>query len=311
MRIEPLGLSSILLLLAISGLWGGNFVVLKAALVTVPPIWIAFWRMLLGTVVVAVWGRSGGMTLTPTAGERRPLVTLGFMLTVQIALLNIGADFTSPAYCVILLSCHPIFANAISHFFVPGDRLSQRRAIGLFSAFAGTCLVFFGQPAARLAEHPVAGNLLVTLSAALLAARVVYTKKVVQNIEPALTVVWQMAFSLPAFLLMAVFTEPFLKQPFNWGAAGALCYQGVVIAGVCEVTWIRLLRRHSPGVLSTFGFTVPVFGVVLSALAFAEPITPRLLVGLAAVAAGILTVTREPDLRSAESMRSGPSGGAP
>ncbi len=311
MRLERLGWSSFLLALAISALWGGNFVALKIALTTIPPIWMAFWRMLLGAAVVAAWAWSRGTSLSPAAGERGPLATLGFMFTVQIALLHIGVDFTSPAYSVILLNSHPIFANAISHFFVPGDRLNRRRATGLLIAFAGICLVFFGQPTARLAEHPVAGNLIMTISAALLAVRIVYTKQVVQHVEPVLAVVWPMLLSLPAFLLIAAFTEPLVKQPFNWEAAGALFYQGVVISGFCYVTWTRLLRRHSPGVLSTFGFTTPVFGVVLSALAFAEPITPRLLVGMVAVAAGILVVTREPDLKTRESIGSEAPGALP
>ena len=304
MRIERLGWSSILLALAISALWGGNFVALKWALATVPPIWLAFWRMLIGGAVVAVWAWSRGIRLSPAVGEWGSLVIMGIMVTVQIALLNIGVDFTSPAYSVILLNSHPIFANAISHFFVPGDRLSRRRATGLFIAFSGICLVFFGHPAARLAEHPVAGNLIVIVSAALLAVRIIYTKQVVQHIEPVVAVVWQMLLAVPAFLLIAVFTEPLVKQPFSWGAAVALFYQGVVIAGFCYVVWARLLRRHSPGVLSTFGFSTPVFGVVLSALVFAEPITPRLLAGLAAVAAGILIVTREPDLKTQGSLSS-------
>ena len=311
MRIERLGWSSILLALTISALWGANFVVLKMGLATVPPIWMAFWRMLIGGAVVAVWAWSRGIRLSPAVGEWGSLVTMGTMVTVQISLLNIGVDFTSPAYSAILLNSHPIFANAISHFFVPGDRLSRRRATGLFIAFAGICLVFFGHPAARLAEHPVAGNLIVIVSAALLAVRIIYIKQVVQHIEPVLTVVWQMLLSLPAFLLIAVFTEPLVKQPFNWEAAVALFYQGVVIAGFCYVVWTRLLRRHSPGVLSTFGFSTPVFGVVLSALVFAEPITPRLLAGMAAVAAGILIVTREPDLKTQGSLSSETRGALP
>ena len=84
-----------------------------------------------------------------------------------------------------------------------------------------------------------------------------------------------------------------------------------MIAGFCYVVWTRLLRRHSPGVLSTFGFSTPVFGVVLSALVFAEPITPRLLAGMAAVAAGILIVTREPDLKTQGSLSSETRGALP
>ena len=46
-------------------------------------------------------------------------------------------------------------------------------------------------------------------------------------------------------------------------------------------------------------------------MAFAEPITPRLLAGMAAVAAGILIVTREPDLKTRESVGSEARGALP
>ena len=72
----------------------------------------------------------------------------------------------------------------------------------------------------------------------------------------------------------------------------ALLYQGVVIAGVCFVGWTMLLKHHSPGTLSMFGFTAPLFGIFLSALFFGEAITARLWIGLVAVTAGILLVTR-------------------
>ena len=41
-----------------------------------------------------------------------------------------------------------------------------------------------------------------------------------------------------------------------------------------------------------FTFTVPVFGVALSAWMFSEAVTPRLILGVAAVVSGILIATR-------------------
>jgi drug/metabolite transporter (DMT)-like permease len=52
------------------------------------------------------------------------------------------------------------------------------------------------------------------------------------------------------------------------------------------------LQRHSPGSLSVFGVSVPVFGVILSALLFHEAITGRLIAGVVAVMVGIVIVTR-------------------
>lgn len=308
LRIERLGWASVLLLLLMAVLWSGNFIALKIALKTVPPIWSAFWRMVSGSAVVVLWAWSQGVRLHPTVGERGPLLNLGLMFTVQIALLNIGQDLTSPAYSAILLNSHAIFANVISHFSIPGDRLSRRRVTGLLIAFAGICVVFLGYPTARLAVNPAAGNLAIILSASILAVRTVYTKRLVHYVDPVLAVVWQGLVSLPVFLLIGIFTEPFVKQPLNWGACVALLYQGVVIAGFCYVIWTKLIKRHSPGVLSTYGLSVPVFGVVFSALAFGENITLRLLVGMVAVAIGLLIVTREPDQQTRGSKGPGPGG---
>ena len=46
---------SALLALGISILWGANIVAIKVGLLAIPPFWSAFWRMLLGVIVVSLW----------------------------------------------------------------------------------------------------------------------------------------------------------------------------------------------------------------------------------------------------------------
>ena len=96
----------------------------------------------------------------------------------------------------------------------------------------------------------------------------VYTQRLVQTMEPTRPVIWQMLFALPGFLTWRLFLEPMALQPVSVEPVLAIVYQGVVSAGFCFVVWTRLLQRHSPGSLSVFGFSVPVFGVILSALFF-------------------------------------------
>ncbi len=295
-RPEPLTRSSALLALATSVFWGGNIVALKLALATVPPFWCAFWRFALGSAAIALWARFRGAALRPRRLELRPLGVLTVLFTLQIILLNTGVDLTSPAYAIILLNAHPIFSNLAGHFVSSEQRLSGVRLAGLTLAFGGICYLALGHPIEALAPHPITGNLMLVVSAFLLGIRTVYTRRLVQSIDPLRAMFCQGLASLPVFLVSALILEPFLLKPLTWPPIAALLYQGLVIAGACFIIWTLLLRRHSAGTLAMYSFTVPFFGIAFSALLFGEPVTDRILTGAALVTAGILLVTgKHPD----------------
>jgi drug/metabolite transporter (DMT)-like permease len=293
MKTQPIGWRTTAIALVISMFWGANLIALKVSLTTFPPLWSAAWRMLCGVLAVGLWARSQSISMKPEPGEAGPLLVLGLMFTGQITMLNIGTDLTSAASAVVLLNSHPIFTNLTSHFFVPADRLSGGRIAGLAIALAGIAIVAFGRPEERFAPQPVLGNGILIACAFLLASRMVYMRHLVQKMEPVRAVWWEMALSLPIFFLLAGFLEKPLLQAVSWEPVLAILYQGTVVAGLCFIVWTYLLRKHSPGMLSMFGFAVPVFGIVLAALIFGEPISTRLLLGAIAVTVGILIVTRQ------------------
>ena len=288
---RPLTVRAGLIALLVSFLWSGNIVSIKFGLAAIPPFWSAFWRMLIGSAVVAAWGILRNDQLLPARGEGRPFLVLGILFTAQIALFNLAVFYTSPAYAVILLNTNPVLVNLISHRYVPNDRITPRRLLGLAVAFGGIVHVLQGRPEAGLAPDPALGNALMLASSLLLASRIVYTQSLVNRTGPLRPVVWQMVASLPLFLGIAAVLEEPLVQPLTVGPVIAMLYQAVVVAGFCFVAWTSLLQDYSAGDLAMYGFTVPVFGVLLSAALFGERITMRLAVGAVAVAAGIGIVT--------------------
>jgi drug/metabolite transporter (DMT)-like permease len=151
----------------------------------------------------------------------------------------------------------------------------------------------FGQNASSLAPNPLMGNLLLVLSALLLGVRQVYTRWLVQEIEPTRTVVWQMAWSVPLFLAIAAASEPPVYGRVTRQAIAAIAYQGAVVAGICFIVWAELLKRHAAGTLSMFAFLVPITGIALSSLFFGEPMRVTLLAGGFLVLVGVYAVTRE------------------
>ncbi len=283
-----------MLALLASALWGGNVAALKLALTTFPPFWSAWWRMLLGAAVVAGWAHRQQLRLRPGAGERGLLFVLGVLFAAQIILLNLGVNLTSPAYAVVILNSHPIFSNLVGHYVASEQPLSRWRVFGLALAFGGICYLSLGRPIEALAPRPLLGNSLLIASAFLLGGRTVYTRWLVQTVHPVRAVVWQMAFSLPFFLLPAAVREPLLLRPPAPGPVMALLYQGLIVASLCFIIWTALLRRHTAGTLSMFAFTVPFLGVLASWVLFSEPVTGRILLAVGLVTAGIAIVTRSP-----------------
>ena len=303
---RPIGRKSVLLALAVSVIRGGNQVALKFALVAFAPFWTALGRMAIGAVAVGCWSRLRGIPLLPRPDERNALVSLGVLFTLQIGLMHYGADFTSPAYATVLMNSNPIFTSFFAHFAVPGDRLSQRRLLGLVIAFAGVCVVFLGRPEARLASAPLFGNLLLLISSILVAMRTIYTQRVVQRIKPEKTALWQMIFSLPLFLAAALWDVSGPREAVDWRALSAVFYQGVIVGGLGFTVWAHLLRHHAPGPLTFFNFTVPLFGVALSAVMMGEAVTSRLIFGAAAVFIGIWLATATTRKRGALKQQEGP-----
>lgn len=286
--------------LVVSFFWSGNIVAIKFGLATIPPFWSAFWRMALGAVAVAVWTLAVGKPMFFERTRWRGILILSALFTVQIAVLNVAVLYTSPAYAVILLNTNPVLVNIISHFFVREDHLTVGRLLGLVIAFGGISYVMLGRPDAALAPNPLLGNPLMLFSALLLALRIVYTQRLVQDMGPLRPVLWQMVFSLPGFLILAIAFEKPLLQPLSSEPVLAILYQAVVVAGFCFVAWTALLEHYSAGNLAVYTFSVPIFGIFLSAVLFDEEVTGRLLVGAIAVAAGISIVTRSKHREASE-----------
>ncbi|MFQ5831029.1 MAG: EamA family transporter [Candidatus Methylomirabilia bacterium] len=96
---KDLDLRGAALALLLSAFWGGNPVAIKIGLEDAPPLRLAWLRFGLGGLSILAWawwtGQLTGFRIFPS--ERRPLLCLRLLFTVQIALLNIGIGLTSRA----------------------------------------------------------------------------------------------------------------------------------------------------------------------------------------------------------------------
>lgn len=290
-RNDHLTLKAALLNMLTAILWGGNSVSIKLALDGIPPLFLAGVRFSLGIVVVFIWAKSLGLSLKLHPSERKGIAGLVLIFLTQIYLLNAGTAYTLASRSTIFISAYPFFTALFAHFFIPGDRISSAKVVGMVLAFAGVISVFAESIALSDFQY-VLGDLLVLTSAMLLGARQIYLKRLTQNMHPGKVLIWQATPSLPIFFLLSFLFE---TQPLHLDTRiiGGVLYQGLVVAGFCFILLTSLLQRYNASKLAVFGFITPVIGVIISNMLLNDPISPGIVLSLALVGAGITIVNRQ------------------
>jgi drug/metabolite transporter (DMT)-like permease len=273
-------------------IWGGNPIAIKLSLADAPPIRQAWMRFVFGGLTVLTWAWISRTPLRIERHEVRPLLILGALFTVQIGLMNLGVKYTSVSNVAVLLNAYPIYIVLLSHFFVPGDRLTGWRGVGALLAYGGVVLLFVQE--FRLSSAGLLGDIIISGSAFLLGARTVYLNRAVQHIEPVKLLLAQVAFSVPCYLLWSVTVEGGEPTRYTWGLFLSLLFQGVIVAGFNFITNLRLLRTYKPSGLASYYLVTPLFGVLLGWLILGEAIAGHLLLSAALVVGGIALANRRP-----------------
>ncbi len=289
-RIPP---AVILFVMLLALLWGGNVVAIKIGLRGVPPLAAAGLRFAVALPLIVAWARVRGIPVLPRRSEAPRLLLLGLVFTIQIALINLGAGRTLAGRAAVFLNAYPIYVAFISHVFVPDDRLSARKVVGLLFACGGL-LVVFGGSFLRPEGASFLGDLFVLLSGVLLSVLVVMISRLSQKTAPVRITSGEMVVGVPVFFLLSAIFEHGRPWRVSLDVALALGYQGVVVGAFCFLAWAGLLKRYSPTRLSVLFFSTPLWGLLASFLILGERVSGGLVAGGVLVAVGIYFVNRAP-----------------
>jgi drug/metabolite transporter (DMT)-like permease len=275
-----------LLALLLSLFWGANPVAIKLGLRDAPPLRLAWMRFVVGGLVIALWaaltGRLGGLHVR--RAEVKPLLIVTALFVAQIASMNIGTALTSAGHAAILLNLYAVHTVLLSHFLIPGDRLTPRRLLGIVVAYAGIVLLFVRQSTPGVSS--LVGDSIMFVSGLVLAERTVYLARVVHQLDPVKLLLAQAILGSAAFVVASAAVE---STPTAWTVrlGLSLAYQGALIAGFNFIANLWLLGRYRPSALAGFFLTQPIFGVAIAALLAGDRLTTDLLVACFAVAVGI------------------------
>jgi drug/metabolite transporter (DMT)-like permease len=269
-------------------LWGANTVAIKFSLSGMGPFTSAAVRFGVSAGFLWGWAQVSRQSLKPAAGQLRPLLVNALLFFIQLSLVYVGFTMTSASRGALLTNLQPFFLLFLAHFFLSGDRITWLKLLGLILGFTGAACVLLDRTDGS--RNLMAGDLLLLVSTLIWACSAAYTKHLVRSSSSIQIVFYQLLFSVPLFALGAPLWDTPMISRIDVGIAAAIVFQVVLTTSFAFVAWTRLMQTYGAVALHSFVFLIPVSGVFLAAIILDEAMTKMILLALALITAGILTV---------------------
>ena len=279
----------------LSAAFGANAVAIKISVSGIGPFTAAGIRFLIASLVIFAWARATGRSFHVRRTEIRPILMLFLLFFFQISFLYLGISRTNASRAVLISNLQPFFVLFLAHFFIPDDRITLRKILGLLLGFMGVCLVFLEKKG--VTEGFEIGDAVMVLSTFLWAASAVYTKTVLHRLSPHFITFYQISLSVPFFFLSGFLWDQPMIVGLNGEVVTALLYQALVAAAFGFVAWNTLLQHHGAVILNSFNFILPITGVFLAWWLLSEPLTTKILLALFFITAQMLVLYRDPKRR--------------
>ena len=273
-------------------IFGGNTVAIKLALTGMGPLTTAGLRFALAAVAIACWAHLTGRCFRIQPGQALELLVVSIAFTIQLCLFYLGLERTYASRGVLIANLLPFFVLFLSHRFIPGERITWKKTVGILLGFTGVIFMFSGTRGVSGSLH--SGDLIILAAVVVWSGNVVYSKRIINDYSPFHLVIYPMIFSVPVFISAGLLWDSRMFFDLNPTVLAAYAYQSLVSAAFGFVAWSTMLKRYGASTLHAFVFIMPIAGVVVSGLVLDEPITPNLIVAMIFIAAGILMVHLSP-----------------
>ena len=273
-------------------IFGSNAVAIKFAFSGVGVFTTAAIRFSIAALAIYIWARATGQSLALKKGQFCQLLILAALFTVQLSMFYFGLNKSNASRATLIANLLPFWILFLAHFFIPGDRITRRKFLGILLGFSGVAFIL-AENKGKTAD--IRAGALINLSGTVIwSCSVVYLKRIISAFSAFQVTLYSMVFSVPVFLLEALLWDTPMISKLDLKIIGAVLYQSLVTATFGFVTWNTLLQKYGAVALHSFIFIMPISGVALGSLVLGEPITSKLLIALALIVAGILVVHLKP-----------------
>lgn len=283
------GAGTLLGLVALSLVWGTQYLVIREGLQTLPPLTTAALRF-----AVVAFAAQVALWICPARRAPPPVpwrLAYGLSHAASMGLLYWGQARIDSAIAGVLVALSPLLVALTAHRFVPGERFEGRVLLGTALGFAGAAAIAWRSSAG--AGAGLAGVLAVTGAAVAGASTRILAKRLTTAADAAILlrdfgVVVAIALGIGALLL-----ERPAASGFTPIAVAAFLYLGLVASAAATGLYLVLLRRISVARMSYLQFASAAVALLTGVLVGGETLGVVEAAGAALILVGLLSLRKK------------------
>ncbi|MGH9360769.1 MAG: DMT family transporter [Thermoanaerobaculia bacterium] len=291
--MPPTRVASYVVLGVLTCIWGTTWAAIRVGLGGVPPFTGVALRFAIAGAWLLVVAVALRVPLGRSAVERR-LWVVNALCTFcgSYGIVYWAEQWVPSGLAAVIFSIFPLLVAVMAHFVVPGERLTLPRALGVGLGFVGIAVLFSGD------FEPLGGRRAATAAAVLLLAPLVSAiaqvaiKRWGAGIHPLSLSAVPMLLTGGIMGALAAAVERGRPVVFDGPSVAALLYLAFVGSALAFSLYFWLLQHLPATQAALVAYTAPVLAVIVGAVAFAEPITGRMLAGAGLVVAGVALALR-------------------
>jgi drug/metabolite transporter (DMT)-like permease len=274
--------------LILCGIWGSTWLFIKLGLEDLPPFTFAGIRFLLASLILVALVTARGARWPRSSNEWGLIAAVGLLqFTLNYGLVFWGEQHISSGLAAVLQSTFPAFGLVIAHFYLPQERMTMGRVLGVLLGVFGVAVIFSDQLTIA-GSMALLGSVALVLSALFGSYGNVLVKAYAGKVDPQVLAAGQMIFGFVPLLAIGIATEGNPLR-FRWTtmAVVSLVYLVVVGSVVAFALYYWLLRNMDVTNTMLIALVTPVVAVILGMIVLHEKFNWRLLAGGACIISSI------------------------
>lgn len=210
---------------------------------------------------------------------------------LQYVCFYIGLAHTTAAKGSVINASNAFFSLIFAHFLVKSEKMTVKKTVGCAVGFAGVIVINM-VPGGMGSSFTFMGEGILLICAMAYGASSVTLKLLSEKESPTAVTAWQFLFGGTVLILTGILAGG-RGGGFTGKSVLLLVYLAVLSTAAFAI-WAVLLKYNPVGKVAVYGFSIPVFGVALSALILGEEVWKmQNLAALVLVSVGIILVNRE------------------
>jgi drug/metabolite transporter (DMT)-like permease len=269
-------------LVVLGAIWGSSYLFIKVGVRDLSPAVLIEIRLLSATPLLVAFAvrRSGWRALR--SAWREGLVLGVLNAAVPFTLIAWGERYVDSGVAAVANSSVPIWLAILALWFVPSERSTGMRAVGVGLGLAGVAVLAGVHPAGGW--KGAAGTGAIIVASVSYAAANLYAGRRMSVGGPVLAAA-SMTVALVVLVPLALATLP--AHAPGWKSVGSGVVLGLLATALAQILSYRMIRLYGSSRAVLVAYMLPPFALAYGALFLGEAVTWQKLGGLVLICGGV------------------------